>query len=144
MRFWAECDPTLVRTTPVAPGECDGNPVPMKNMPKVLSPPDCIRASGCLWCEHHRDIDSQDYVWSLSCFRHLKIIEIGKFRAPEQGSAAHPAEYAVTRLSDKLRWFRESNELRRSWVEEAMTRIEEGNYHADWERLIGYEEGVPS
>lgn len=144
MRFWAQSDPALARTTPVAPGECDGTPVTMKNMPKDAPIPDCIRASGCLWCEHHRDIDSQDYVWSLCCFRHLKVIEVSKYRAPEIGAKKHPAEHAVARLSDKLRWFRQSNELRRNWVEEALARIEEGCYHPDWMRLIEVEEGTGS
>lgn len=142
MRFWAQSDPTLPRTIPVAPGECDGKPVPMKNMPTDASPPDCIRASGCLWCEHHRDVDSQDYVWALGCFRHLKVIELSKFHEPENGAGTHPAEHAVSRISDKLHWFRESNEFRRGWVEEALIRIEEGNYHPDWRRLIEDVEGV--
>lgn len=144
MRFWAQSDPTLARTTPVAPGECNGIPAPMKNMPKTAPAPDCIRASGCLWCEHHRDIDNLNYVWSLGCFRHLKVIELSRYRAPEVGVEKHPAEHAVTRLSDKLRWFLESNELRRSWVEETLARIDEGSYHPDWVRLIEDEEGVAS
>jgi len=144
MRFWAKSDPTLARTTPVAPGECDGNPVPMKNIPINVAPPDCIRASGCLWCEHHRDIDNQDYIWSLNCFRHLKIIEIGKFHPPENETGTHPAEHVVARLSDKLLWFKESNQLRRSWVDEALARVEEGSYHPDWVRLIENIEGVAS
>lgn len=142
MRFWTQSDPALTRTIPVAPGECTGMPTPIKRMPKDAPAPDCIRASGCLWCEHHRDIDSQDYVWSLSCFRHLKAIELSKYRAPKIGAEKHPAEHAVTRLSDKLRWFRQSNELRRQWVEEALARIEEGSYHPDWVRLIEAEEGI--
>ncbi|WP_295004745.1 hypothetical protein [uncultured Dechloromonas sp.] len=144
MRFWAQSDPALVRTTPVAPGECNGTPAPVKNIPNDAPTPDCIRASGCLWCEHHRDIDTQDYVWSLGCFRHLKIIELSKYRAPEIGAEKHPAEHAVNRLSDKLGWFRQSNELRKGWVEETLARIEEGNYHPDWVRLIEDEEGRAS
>ncbi len=143
MRFWANADPALAaRTIPVAPGECDGVPVPVKDIPKGVAEPDCVRASGCLWCEHHRDVDSQDYVWSLGCFRHLKVIELSKYRAPEQSLSPHPAEHAVTRLSDKLRWFLESNAKRRGWVEEALARVEEGNYHPDWVRLLEDVEGI--
>jgi len=40
------------------------------------------------------------------------------------------------RLSDKLRWFLESNKQRQGWVDEALARVEEGNYHPDWLRLI--------
>lgn len=142
MSFWAHADPTLSSTTPVAPGICDGSPVPVREIPKDAPPPDCIRASGCLWCEHHRDIDNQDYVWALGCFRHLKVIELSKYRAPKTKAENHPAEHAIARLSAKLSWFRESNELRRSWVEEALARIEEGNYHPDWMRIIESEEGA--
>lgn len=144
MRFWAKNDPALARTIPVAPGVCTGEPLPVKAMPVNASPPDCVRASGCLWCEHHRDIDSQDYIWSLGCFRHLKIIEVSKYRAPEKSTVAHPADCAVQRLSDKLRWFKESNALRRSWVEESLVRIEEGSYHPDWSELIESVEGGTS
>jgi len=145
IHFWKESDPTMARTIPVAPGECNGSPKPMNNIPENVAPPDCVRASGCLWCEHHRDIDNQDYVWSLGCFRHLKVIEVSKYRAPrEKDTGKHPAEHAITRLSEKLRWFRDSNERRRGWVEEALALIEEGNYHPDWVRLIQNAEGVPS
>ena len=135
-RFWSQADPALARTVPAAPGECDGQSVPMQNMPKDAPRPDCIQASGCLWCEHHRDIDSQDYVWSLGCFRYLKTIEIGKWHKPQASQETHPAEYAIVRLSDKLRWFLESNKQRQGWVDEALARVEEGNYHPDWLRLI--------
>lgn len=142
MRFWSKSDPALARTVPVAPGECDGEPVPVKDMPKDAPLPDCVQASGCLWCEHHRDIDSKDYCWSLACFRHLKVIEVGKWRAPNGSRETHPSEYAVVRISDKLRWFHESNTKRRGWVDEAFALVEEGQYHPDWKRLIVDVEGA--
>lgn len=136
MRFWSNADPALARTIPAAPGECDGQPVPLMNMPKDAPQPDCTQASGCLWCEHHRDIDSQDFVWSLSCFRHLKAIEVSKWHPPQSARETHPAENVIARLTDKLRWFQDSNKQRRGWVEEALARVAEGNYHPDWLRLI--------
>lgn len=142
IRFWGESDPALSRTIPVAPGMCDGVPVPVKGIPKDVTQPDCLRASGCLWCEHHRDIDSLDYCWSLACFRHLKAIEASKWWAPASSKEIHPAEYAADRISDKLRWFSESNSRRRGWVEEAFARVEEGHYHSDWKRLIEDVEGA--
>ena len=142
MRFWAKADPALGRTVPAAPGECDGQPVPMKNIPKDAPQPDCVQASGCLWCEHHRDIDSLDYCWSLACFRHLKVIELGKWHAPQGSRESHPAEYAIERLSDKLRWFHDSNSKRRDWVDEALARVEEASYHPDWKRLVEDMEGT--
>ena len=144
LRFWSKADPALARTTPVAPGECDGVPAPVADIPRDAPTPDCVRASGCLWCEHHRDVDSQDYVWAVGCFRQLKVIELSKYRPPEGESTGHPAQHAVDRLSAKMRWFKESNALRRGWVEEALARVEEGNYHPDWAGLLESAEGAPS
>jgi hypothetical protein len=77
----------------------------------------------------------------MGCFRHLKIVEVSKYRAPEKAPVIHPAECAVDRLSEKLHWFKDSNALRRSWVEEALVRVEEGSYHPDWAELIESIEG---
>lgn len=75
MRFWATRDPSISKQA-VAPGECAGTPTPVPQKPAGTPDPDCIRPSGCLWCEHHRDVDSQDYVWSLASFAHLKRLEL--------------------------------------------------------------------
>jgi hypothetical protein len=141
-RFWAKHDPTTVRTTPPAPGECNGRPVPAKNLPKNATNPDCIRPSGCLWCEHHRDIDSQDYLWSLASFRHLKVIELSKWNAPQGNREMHPAQHTVDRISKKLYWFLSSNAKRKEWAEEAVARVEEGSYHPEWSRRIAAMEGL--
>jgi hypothetical protein len=93
---------------------------------------------------HHRDIDSQDYVWSLASMRHLKIFELKGFRPSGKGktneSVLH-VEMVIDRLTTKLRWFRQSNELRCSWVEEALARIDEANYHPHWHYIIVTVEG---
>lgn len=140
-RFWSENDPTLARTTPVAPGECDGQPEPVPGMPKNATQPDCIQRTGCLWCTHHRDIDNQDYVWALACFHHLKVIELSLLRRSRDSIEGHPAWHAVERIHQKMRWYHDSNLSRRSWVEEAAARVEEGSYHPDWVRLIESVEG---
>ncbi|WP_146043295.1 MULTISPECIES: site-specific integrase [unclassified Pseudomonas] len=145
-RFWSIADPMHLQIAPkiaVAPGACDGVPSALPFKPKLAPPPDCIYPSGCLWCEHHRDIDSLDYVWALSCFRHLKVLEVSRYHAPVGvRSADHPGYYAISRISDKLAWFRDSNTTRRAWVEEALARVEEGNYHPEWCRLIESVEGA--
>jgi len=145
-RFWLQADPHLATrssaTTAIAPGECDGTPSALRDMPVGAPKPDCIRPSGCLWCDHHRDIDSADYVWALNCFRHLKILEVSRYHPPHGTVVKHPAEYAIDRISEKLVWFRESNATRRAWVEESLTRVEEGDYHPDWARLIESMEGT--
>lgn len=140
-RFWSSHDPINLNTSPIGPGECDGRPTPIAGIPRNLPQPDCIRPSGCLWCGHHRDIDSSDYIWALASFRHLKIIEVSKWPPDEKNSEIHPAQHSITRISEKLTWFRNSDARRSSWVEEAITRIEEGNYHPSWKTQIFSLEG---
>lgn len=145
MRFHLRNDPALADKAlllAVAPGECDGTPKTSPAKPQTAPEPDCLRPSGCLWCEHHRDIDSLDYVWSLACFRHLKILELSKILPTKKESKViHPVEYAIQRLSEKLSWFRESNSKRREWVEESLMRVEEAHYHDQWSYLIEATEG---
>jgi len=144
-RFHLRHDPVLAgqdSMLSVAPGECDGIPVASPAKPASAPKPDCRQPSGCLWCEHHRDIDSLDYVWSLACFRHLKVLELSGHRPPtRERDATHPADDAIARMSEKLAWFRDSNATRREWVEEALTRVEEGDYHEQWSYLIEAVEG---
>lgn len=142
-RFWSTNDPTLVCTAPPAPGQCNGEPAPLSNRPKNAPTPDCIRPSGCLWCDHHRDIDSPDYVWALASFRHLKIIEVSKWNPPHGSREVHPAQHVIDRITEKLRWFRDSNPIRKGWMEEAVARIDEGNFHPDWAARIEALEGAP-
>ncbi|MYM96872.1 site-specific integrase [Duganella vulcania] len=146
-RFWRTADPALCKSSPLqaaAPGACDGTPSMVLFKPVAATAPDCIHPSGCLWCEHHRDIDSLDYVWALACFRYLKSLELSRYRPPQGAQhSEHPAYHAVMRMSNKLAWFRDSNNARRAWVEEACARIDEGNYHPEWRRLIEAVEGEP-
>lgn len=141
VRFWAKINPHAARTQAVAPGGCTGSPKAISLIPDEAPKPDCTRASGCLWCEDHRDLDSQDYVWSLASFGHLKAIELSKGRVPERDDDWSPAQHAVHRIQQKLRWFEQSNEVRRDWVIEAQARLAEGDYHSDWRDPIMVLEG---
>lgn len=138
--FWLKTDPTLSKLQPliaVAPGACTGTPLAVPSIPKFATSPDCVRPSGCLWCEHHREIDSLDYVWALASFRHLKTVELSKYYPPAGMSHTdHPSHFAVLRMSEKLTWFRNSNATRHCWVEEALARVNEGRYHPEWQFLI--------
>jgi hypothetical protein len=138
--FWLKTDPKLSKLQPliaVAPGACSGTPLAVSSIPKFATSPDCIRPSGCLWCEHHREIDSLDYVWALASFRHLKTVELSKYYPPAGMSHTdHPSHVAVLRMSEKLAWFRNSNATRNSWVDEALARVNEGRYHPEWQFLI--------
>ena len=80
--FWAKNDPNLAgkeRLLAAGPGECGGNRATSLGKPQAAPEPDCISPSGCLWCENHRDVDSFDYLWSLACFKHLKITELSRY-----------------------------------------------------------------
>ncbi|MDD2122553.1 MULTISPECIES: site-specific integrase [Pseudomonas] len=140
--FWNSFDPTILKKVAVAPGHCNGVPARVDSDVATLKP-DCLRPSGCFWCAHHRDIDRMDYLWALTSFRHLKIIELSKWVPPSNNEITHPAKIVIVRISDKLKWFGESSNERSQWLGEALARVEEGNYHPDWRMLIHAMEGQP-
>jgi hypothetical protein len=139
MRFWAKNDPNSPRQA-TGPGACNGVPNAVAHAPNGTPAADCIRPSGCLWCEHHRDVDSQDYVWSLATFGHLKGIEVLKRRNTKLNEA--PATHALNRINEKIGWFRASSTQRKGWVEEAQALIDEGTYHPDWKLIVNHLEGA--
>ncbi|NSL53547.1 site-specific integrase [Uliginosibacterium aquaticum] len=140
VQFWPLHDPStgVSGKESVAPGICDGVPELVSNIPEMTPVPDCKTPTGCLFCAHHRDIDSQDYVWSVASMRCLKMIVLQGY-APIQKGKVDPAAYvdlAIDVLSSKLKWFSGSNALRKSWVHEALERVDEGSYHPHWKYLI--------
>nr|WP_180205647.1 site-specific integrase [Pseudomonas sp. SbOxS1]NYU05637.1 site-specific integrase [Pseudomonas sp. SbOxS1] len=122
-----------------APGSCaNPQPSPVIGAPTNAPDPDCINAAGCLFCDNHRDIESQDHVWSLCSLRVLKSLELARYRPASSGvgTTEHPAMLAIERLSAKLRFFQECSEVSRLWVEEALARIAEEDYHPAWDGFI--------
>lgn len=135
-RFWMKHDPIKqgeLRGSVIA-GRCNGKPEALDSKPPNVVEPNCISPSGCLWCKHFRDVDTQDYVWSLMSMRYLKILEASKISTSE----TTPADLVVGRLSDKIDWFRKSTRNRTEWVEEAELRIEEGHFHPNWSAIIEF------
>lgn len=136
-RFYNQTDPSVA---PPAPGRCVlATPEPVGTMPRNAPQPDCVNAAGCLFCTQHRDIESEDHVWSLSSLRYLKSLELARYRPPSSGkrpAPVHPALLVINRLTAKLHFFEESSEVRRLWVEEARARISEGDYHPAWDGFI--------
>lgn len=145
-KFWKRNDPTLVgNPMPCpAPGVCDGTPKPKSDLPPEAPKPDCTHPAGCLFCEHHRDIDSADYVWSVASMRHLNTVILQRFRPVSKGKAdaARHVELAIVILAAKLKWYKESNAKRKEWVKEAMEKLAEGDFHFHWRYLIESTEGV--
>lgn len=142
VHFWRRFSPDSLRTNAVAPGGCTGTPKEMPDIPQNATKPDCNRASGCLWCVHHRDIDTFDYVWALGTFHHLKLIELSRSQLPKRDDDVPPAKLAIDRIIGKLRWFEESNAVRRQWVDEAQARVNEGDFHPHFrEEVLSLEGG---
>lgn len=139
-RYWNTCDPTTHSLASVAPGRCNGHPKKSEDIDYDLEP-DCRRSSGCIGCEQHRDVDSEDHVWALVSFRHLKIIEISKSLRPGIQTQLTPAQKVVDRLSEKLNWFKQSSKKHEAWLHEALIKVEEGNYHPSWITAIDAIEG---
>lgn len=141
-RFHQRTDPNIA---PPAPGRCvSATPKLIDGSPSGAPKPDCSTGAGCLFCENHRDIDSSDHVWSLTSYRHLKTIELASYRPPVRTKSAHvpdhPAKMAVDRLTEKLRFFESSSDVRRGWVQEAVARVNEGNHHPMWDGFIQLQE----
>lgn len=140
-RFHMRTDPAI---TPPGPGLCIAAvPQAVPNAPPEATVPDCISPAGCLFCLHHRDIDSADHMWSLASYRHLKSLELARYRPPTKNNNPHPAAATVVRITNKLKQFEQSSEVRRLWVREALMRVEEDNHHPNWEGFIRLiEEGI--
>ena len=113
---------------------CDRQPQAIIDKPEDVVEPDCIHPSGCLWCEKHRDIESFDYVWNLTSFMHLKLIEAGQLKKGDI-----PADKAIERCIEKLDALKEKHA---DWVDEAQRRVDEGNYHSTWKAIIDFKEAT--
>lgn len=133
-RFWNKHDPIKQKDlkASVISSSCNGDPESVVDRPEMIVEPNCVNPSGCLWCKHHRDVDSEDYVWSISSFRHLKAIEASITLRRDDV----PSDVVIDRLSEKLSWFKNSCSRRAGWVSEAQERIEEGDYHPNWAPII--------
>jgi integrase len=139
IQFWPELDPSLKKQQPcLVPGVCDGNPDAIKNLPVGAPQPDCIHPAGCLFCDKHRDIDSEDYVWSTTSMHYFKKLVLKTYLIkPElENKSTRWIEMVLEVLVVKLNWFSESNDTRAEWVKESRERINEGYYHPHWRALI--------
>lgn len=139
-QFWKKNDPRLDESAMQSPacGVCNGVPKAFPDLPLEAPKPDCSHPSGCLFCEHHRDIDSADYVWSLASMRFMNTVILQRFRPPATGKAdaARHVELTINVLTIKLSWFSDSNAKRKEWVEEANEKLDEGEFHVHWRYLI--------
>ena len=124
-----------------APGACASQvPMSIKTVKDLSPEPDCINSSGCLFCKNHRDIDSEDHIWSLASYRYLKSIELASFKNNHLKDIKNPIEIVIERITEKLNYFKNSNEERKKWLIEVLNKIEEGDYHMMWDGLIQLQE----
>lgn len=134
-RFWQANDPLehgepklSLFNTP-----CNGIPEPFDDATDKLAKPDCLTPSGCMGCKHYRDEDSLDYVWNLYSFRYLKIIESSSYLDVGE----KPSNIAIDWVNLKINWFNNSKApAHQKWIEEGKIRLEEGEYHPNWDRKI--------
>lgn len=146
IQFYQKTDPRLGGTMMPCPavGVCDGVAQPLPDLPPETPKPDCTHPAGCLFCSHHRDIDSEDYVWSIASMRFLNTILLRRFGPTANGKADRAAhvEMVLQVLTLKLKWFENSNAKRMAWVTEALEKLAEGDFHFHWRYLIESAEGV--
>lgn len=134
-RFYRVTDPA---TASVGPGMClgAGRPVSIVGAEPPPFTPDCTTPAGCMFCEHQRDLDSQDYVWALASYRHLKLLELDRYVPPTGDHPPHPVSNLIHRIGLKLKSFVESGVERSSWLTEAEARLKEGRFHENFDGLI--------
>jgi hypothetical protein len=135
-KFHRAVDPSL---SPPAPGACvsvHSLPGRVDGAPAEAPEPDCLNPGGCMFCTNHRDLDSADYVWSLASYRHLKLVELSMHPPSSRGAPGAPPAAVVDRLTAKLDAIAASSASRRTWVDEASSRVREETFHPIWAGFI--------
>lgn len=119
------------------PGQCSKvDPTKTPDAPPHSPNPNCTNPAGCLFCVYNLDIDDMDHVWSLASYRHLKTLELSRYRQTIIREDEHPVLISIKKLTDKLNLFKASSLARSRWVSEALDRLKEGKYHPKWEGFI--------
>ncbi|VBN87082.1 Uncharacterised protein [Burkholderia pseudomallei] len=63
-------------------------------------------------------------------------------RLPQRDGDVPPSKHAIDRIHEKLKWFEQSNEVRRGWVNEAQARVAEDDFHPNFRDEISNLEGT--
>ena len=127
----------LSRSAIEAPGPvaCGGGPATAIAPSDTAPKPDCVSPAGCLFCLEQRDVDTFDHMWSLATFRHLKSLELARYRPAAKDRSGHPAEDAIIVITEKFERFR-VHPPRAAWIDEALQRVEEGDLHPRWHGFV--------
>lgn len=129
-------DPT-VRSP--APGLCSSEGQPHESIAdtEAYAPkPDCSNPAGCMFCVHHREEDSSDYIFCLLSYRLCKQLELDQYCPPKKTLLRHPAAILLARIEEKINCFRGRGQDQQAWTLEAIDKIREGNYHPAFEGFI--------
>jgi len=133
-RFHALHDPSL---TPPGPGVCvEFNPTSLFVESNSIPIADCLSPSGCLFCLQQRDIESEDHVWSLLTFSHLKTLELSRNSPLGKDPLLHPAHSTVLRIASKIELFERHTALGKIWIINSKEKVAEGDYHPKWAGFI--------
>ncbi|MNC52739.1 hypothetical protein D3C76_1170560 [compost metagenome] len=98
--------------------------------------PDCVNSAGCLFCIFQRDLPTFDYIWSLASYRRYQVYLLATNRFPEGPLTSNPGKAIVERLTAKISAFNNLGVEYQNWVSEATLRIEEEDYHPNWDIFI--------
>jgi hypothetical protein len=135
-RFYKQNDPSIA---PPGPGKCvqlNRRPALIPGTPDHAPRPDCVNPAGCLFCDFHRDICSEDYVWALASYRYLKLCELSRYSPPESETTPHPATSVIDRITQKLESFSLGSDLWANWVTEVANKVRESRFHPIWRGFI--------
>ena len=136
-RFMEASDPTRKAA---APGLCvSASPLATKTAQSTSPSPDCVSPAGCLFCVHHRDVNTLDHFWSLASYRYCKSVELS--RAGNSAFKDHPAEQVILAIDARLLSASHSDDLARVNITEAKLKVAEADYHPEWSDLINLLEG---
>ncbi|WP_147463890.1 MULTISPECIES: hypothetical protein [Pseudomonas syringae group] len=136
-RFHAAHDASLAAPGPVV---CvSGNPTMADEISPYTPEADCLTPSGCLFCEQHRDLDTEDHIWSLVTFKQLKMIELSKADLHTE-KLSNPAFITITRINQKLKYMQSLSKKTIEWCAIATKKISVEDYHPKWRGFIRLQE----
>lgn len=131
-RFIATTDPALAAP---GPGSCLlSKPTLVANAPQSAPPPDCVNPAGCLFCEHQRDIASLDHYWSLVSYQYCKSLELSRSKLTL--TSDNPAMAVIEAITKRLKIIETLDKSNAEMLQEAKLRVEEGEYHPNWDAFI--------
>lgn len=136
-QFFSLCEEqATLRITP-ARGSCAAKSTPAKDARagEDAPNPDCVSASACLFCVHHKGVSSFDYVWGLVSFLELKRLELQSYRL-QPGIEPKALHRTLERINEILCVFSSKSSKHLSWYDKALRYAANNQYHPRWGGFI--------